>query len=96
MDNYIFDIVKDLIDTKVRLAELELKVNILKRMVEAEEVESVENDIKYGVGDRGKRVTGDLDTKDIREIFGWEVTPEALDIVKKYNDGLIKKEDLSE
>ena len=91
MDNYIFDIVKDLIDTKVRLAELELKVNILKRMVEAEEVESVENDIKYGVGDRGKSVTGDLDTKDIREIFGWEATPEALDIVKKYNDGLIKR-----
>ena len=94
MDDNILELVKDLIDTKIKLANIEFKVEALKRLVEVEEITRVTKDIKYDVGCKGKRVTGDLNTKDIRDIFGWTITPEALDIVKKYNEGIITKEDL--
>lgn len=94
MDDNILELVKDLIDAKIKLANIEFKIEALKKLVEVEEVTSVMKDIKYDVGCKGKRVTGDLNTEDIRDIFGWQITPEALDIVKKYNEGNMTKEDL--
>ena len=46
MDDNILELVKDLIDAKIKLANIEFKIEALKKLVEVEEVTSVMKDIK--------------------------------------------------
>ena len=84
MDHYLKEFIDRLIAAEGKAKEYEVLLRELKHKTDECEIEGTESEVKYSARTT-KRIKGDVPCRFIRDLFGWDVNPEAEKILADYN-----------